>query len=183
LLSTVASHEQDLTLAMLLGLLSEVFSIFMACMLLPLFRKYHEGLAFAFLAFGIAGLLAVADDNSNLASLLALGLEFAKKGANNPESFHTLANIACQTREWTHLMSLLISGLSLPVLSTILILSNLVPKFLAIWGLIASLLMIVGIVLMILGINLFFLLIPLALHQLFFAFWLMLKGFRVQALK
>lgn len=59
--------------------------------------------------------------------------------------------------------------------------TKIVPKFISIWGLIATVLLFLITILKLFGVNiplLDILLVPMILNELFLAFWLMIKGFK-----
>jgi hypothetical protein len=179
-LTVVGLHADQITIGMLLGIISAALSIGMAARLLPVFKKYNEVLAFAFLAFSVLDFVCIAADNSNIEALLAVSRQYNKEGAAAAGTVFTLAGtVAYEARLWTHLMTLLVACISLSVFYYLLFRYRLLPRWLSFWGLISTVLMAAAIVLMIFGKSEnILLLVPLALNQLVLIIWLLVKGLR-----
>jgi uncharacterized protein DUF4386 len=61
-----------------------------------------------------------------------------------------------------------------------------IPKFISVWGILATIILFVITIIKLLGINLTILnalLIPMILNELFLAFWLIVKGFNVETIE
>ena len=86
-----------------------------------------------------------------------------------------------EARLWTHLMTILIPAITALVFFYVLFMYRLVPRFIAVWGFTAAILMAIAIVLMIYGkVESILLLAPFGLNQLFLSIWLMVKGFKTR---
>ena len=181
-LTAVAGHSNELTAGMLLGLLSGALSIAMAARVLPIFKQYNAVLAFAFLAFSILDFTNIAADNTSIQSLLAAGKQYVQSGVSPAGSYSTAAGtVAYEARLWTHLMTILIPAITALVFFYVLFMYRLVPRFIAVWGFTAAILMAIAIVLMIYGkVESILLLAPFGLNQLFLSIWLMVKGFKTR---
>lgn len=182
-LISVAAHAPQVIASMLLGLLNEVISISVAMLLFPVFKRQHGLLAIAFLVFSSVSLMAVAADNANVQAMLALSKAYTKAGAPDAGYFETAGTVAYANRLWTHLMTFLISCLPSAVFYYLLFTSRLVPRFIAVWGFIGVLCMLIAVLLEIFNKGSFMLLyLPIGLNQLFLAIWLMVKRFNKGAI-
>ncbi len=180
-LTVVDPHADQLTIGMLLGIISGAVSIGMAARLLPVFKKYNEVLAFALLAFSVLDFVCIATDNSNIEALLAVSRQYNKDGAAAGTAFTLAGTIAYEARLWTHLMTLLVPCISLSIFYFLLFRYRLLPRWLTVWGLIGTLSMATAIMLMIFGKSeRILLLLPLGLNQLVLIIWLLVKGFRTE---
>lgn len=177
-LMSVATHSSQVTLAMILGIIDGIISITIASLLLPIFRKYSETLAFAFLSFSIVNFVTIVIDNVSIQSLLTLSKEYVKSGTADANHIQTLGVVAYATRLWTHWMTILIPCLSSSVFFYLLFKSRLLPRFISILGLISTALMALAILLMIFDKGSYmWLMVPFGLNGLLLTFWLLLKGF------
>jgi hypothetical protein len=183
-LTVMAAHSFEITLAMVLGLAAEVLSMVAAVMLLPVFKKQHEGAAYAYLMLSAVTFAAVATDNINIQSLLALSKDYVQ--AVNPDAhyFQTLGAVAHAARLWTHLMTLLVASLPFSVFFYLMFSSKLIPRFISVWGFIGVAMMASATLLTIFERNsslLFY--VPLGLNQLVLVVWLLVKGFQYPSTK
>jgi hypothetical protein len=181
-LTQVSAHSNEVMVSMMLGFINEAISIGIAAMLLPIFRKHSETLAFTFLALTVAGFGMVVADNVSVQSLLTLSREYVKAGAPASEYFQTAGAVCYATRLWTHLAIMLVSGLPLSVFYYLFFTSRLIPRFISVWGLIGTVLMFIAVVMMIFDKGSYMaLFLPLGLNQMFLAVWLVVRGFKAPA--
>jgi hypothetical protein len=131
------------------------------------------------LALAVAGFSLQAGDNGALLSMLSLSQEYATAGAAKSEFFQALAVVAGSARKWAHYTSLLVAVSWIFLLYTLLFHFRLVPRLLAAFGLIASMLQIMGVTLRgFLGYPPEMrLAMPLAPTYVALAVWLIVKGF------
>ncbi|MCJ7471993.1 MAG: DUF4386 domain-containing protein, partial [Actinobacteria bacterium] len=90
---------------------------------------------------------------------------------------------------WNSLISTIVFSISALILNYILYRSKLIPRWLAIWGLVGAILHIIGGTLGMFDVvaesstlGMVFV-IPLALEEMVFAVWLIVKGFNLSAIK
>jgi len=178
-LTSVSAHSSQVTIAMLLGIISGVISISTAILLLPIFKKQSEKGAYAYLVFSIVGFAAVAADNTSIQSLLTLSKEYVKAANPDAHYFQVLGAVAYATRLWTHLMTLLVACLPLTAFYYLLLITKLIPRFISVWGLIGIPLIALAVLLIIFDKGSYMLLfVPFGLNQLFLVVWLLTKGFQ-----
>ena len=179
-LTKTSAHSSQIIGSMLLGFINGIIDIVIAVLLLPIFKKQSEILAYVFLAFSILGFITVTADNVSVQSLLALSKEYVKAGTPANSYFQTLGAVAYSTRLWTHLIIILVSGLPFSVFYYLLFKTKLVPRFISIWGFIATVMMVIAVLLMIFDrSSSMMLFIPMGLNQIFLAGWLIVKGFNL----
>src|SRR5256885_10011241 len=134
------------------------------------------------LALAITSFALQAVDNGHILSMLSLSQEYAKAGADKADFFQSLAVVVGSARKWSHYSFLLVIGSWIFLLCGLLYRFRLVPRALAAFGLLGSLLQIAGVTLR--GLWGFppetRLAMPLAPAYVALALWLIVKGFDEQ---
>jgi high-affinity Fe2+/Pb2+ permease len=131
------------------------------------------------LALAIASFSLQAVDNAHLLAMLSLSQEYAKAGAEKTDLFQALAVVVGSARKWSHFSFLLAVGCWIFLLCSLLYRFRLVPRALAAFGAVGSLLQIAGVTLRgLLGYPPETrLAMPLAPAYVALALWLIVKGF------
>lgn len=181
-LENAAGSSFQLRTAVLLFLASGALVLGIAIAAWPVFRQYHYGLALWFLALAIANLSLQAGESGTVLSMLSLSQEYGRAGAADASVFRVVADAVGSARRWAHFTQLLTIVSWMFVLYMLLWRTGLVPRVLAILGMITTLMQITGVPLRaFLGYGLIMeMAIPLAPVHLALALWLMVKGFRVK---
>ena len=142
-------------------------------------RQYSSAMALWLLALAIASFSLQAVDNAHLLSMLSLSEAYAKAGAEKADVFQALAVVVGSARRWSHYSFLLIVGSWIFLFCGLLYRFRLVPRALAVFGLVGSLLQIGGVTLR--GLWGYppetRLAMPLAPAYMALALWLIVKGF------
>ena len=165
--------------AVFLLFVGSAIAIATAIAALPVVRRYSYAMALWLVALAVAGFSLQAVDNARLLSMLSLSQEYVRTGAAKPELFQALALVVGAARKWAHYTYLLVAVSWILLLFAVLYRFRLVPRALAAFGLIASILQITGVTLR--GMMGYSpetrLAMPLAPAYLALAVWLMVKGF------
>jgi|SRR5438128_1745020 len=145
----------------------------------PIFRQYSEAMTLWPLAASVIMFLMQAVDNAHILSMLSLSQQYAQAGGPD-ELFQTLAAVVGSTRRWVHFTELFVIDRWIFLLYISLFRSALVPRALAVFGLLTVVLHFTAIPLRgFLGSSLVTPLgVPMGLSQLALAVWLMAKGFK-----
>lgn len=176
-LTAAAANSTKIIISTLLLFLSGIMSIVIATLLFPIFKKHSFTLSILYLAFCVISFIAISIDNIGVLYMLELSNEFAKNGTNNSDALTTLGNLAYKNHWWTHYMSLLVSSFPVFVLYYTLYVSKLIPKAIAVFGMIAAILLFTEILSSILGNSISMnMMMPMGLIQLIFPLWLIFKG-------
>jgi hypothetical protein len=176
-LTTTSVNSNEIIISTLLLFLSGITSVFIAIILLPIFKKHSITLAFLYLAFSIVSFIAISIDNVSVLSMLELSVEYTKNETGNSDILNALGNIFYKKHWWTHYLSLLISCFPVFILYYTLYISKLIPKVISIVGIIAVILMFVEILFSIFGNSISMnMLLPIGLIQLILPLWLIFKG-------
>jgi uncharacterized protein DUF4386 len=176
-LATAAGSALQIRVGVLLAFVLGALTLAIAIAATPIFRRYGERMALAFLALSIVGLATLAADNVGILNMVSLSLESAKAGASN-ELFQTLGRMARSTWYGAHFTNLMLGHATGLVFIVILYRSALVPRALAAFGLAAALVSLPAVVMPLLGYRFVYLMIiPAALSQLAVTLWLIVRGF------
>jgi len=179
LLANAARSPALVRTAVLLLFAGSAVAVGIAITGMPTFRPYSATMALWLLSLGVAGFALQAVDNGALLSMLSLSQEYAKAGVAKTELYETLAVVVGSARKWAHYSYLLVVGSWIFLLYGLLYRFRLVPRALAAFGLVGSLLQITGVTMRgLLGYPpITVLAMPLAPAYVALAVWLMVKGF------
>ena len=153
---------ESLIIILLLELISGAAVIGLAVLIFPILKPHNKNLTLVYTVIKIIeGVLII------VATILLLSSRL-------------------EVRDWIFVISAYIFGIRFLMLSYLLYQSKLVPRFIAVWGLIASIVLIVAsLINMIAGntvIPFIFSHLPVILNELFLAIWLIVKGFNSEAI-
>jgi hypothetical protein len=191
-LINVAANEKQVILVAFLELIMAVAVAGVAFMIYPILKqstdtKNKEGLALwyvgtritegALFFVGIIGLL----------SLLTLSQEFVKAGALDASYFQTVGTALLAARDLAYMLGQTIFCVGALMLYYLLYQSRRIPRWLSVWGFIgAPLMLAAGFLLLVDGdpnsTLSTVLYAPLALQEMVFAVWLIVKGFNSSAI-
>jgi uncharacterized protein DUF4386 len=178
-LANAAGMPNQVRAAVLLLFVGSAIAIGIASTAWSVFRRHSSTMALWLLALAIASFSLQAVDNAHLLSMLSLSQEYAKAGAEKADLFPALAVVVGAARKWSHYSFLLAVGSWIFLLCGLLYRFRLVPRALAAFGLMGSLLQIAGVTLR--GLWGYppetRLAMPLAPAYVALALWLIVKGF------
>ncbi len=174
-LTSTSENANQIISSMVLGIFSGIASIVIAILLLPIFKSYNKNLAYLYFAFCIINFISIMIDNVSVVSMLELSKEYVKNTSN--DSLGILKALVYQKHFWTHYFYLLISCFPVFVLYYTFYISKLIPRVLAIFGIIAVILMFIEELFSIFGNSISMnMLLPLGLIQLILPIWLIIRG-------
>jgi len=178
-LVNVSTNEMQVIIGMLIELIWALAVVGIPVMLFPILKKHNEGLALGFFSLRFIEAVSVIVHSIILLSLLTLSQEFVKAGAPDASYYLPLGTLLLAARDWTFMIgSGLVWSLSALLLNYVLYRSKLIPRWLSGWGLVGAVLSFATYFLGFFSINLTdFLFLPIALQEMVFAVWLIVKGF------
>ena len=178
-LAIAAANSAQVRAAVFLLFVGSAFATAIAIAAWPIFRHYSSTMGLWLVALAVAAFSLQAVDNSALLSMLSLSQEYAKAGAVKTELFQALAVVVGSARKWAHYTYLLVAVSWILLLFTTLYRFRLVPRALAAFGIVASILQIAGVTLRgVLGYPPEMrLALPMAPAYIGLAVWLIVKGF------
>lgn len=187
LLSAVYANQGSLILGQMLIFLMLTAMVGTAVLLYPILKKHSETLA---LGYVLARTLEVTTISVGLVAgllLVPLSWDFSTVGGGDMASAAVLAESLKMAGDWTgYLGAQMVFSLSALVLNWAFLRYGLIPRWLALWGVIGVPLMFAsGLLVMFESLNLSasalnLLVVPLAVQEMVMAGWLIVKGLRRQ---
>jgi hypothetical protein len=184
ILVNVSANTTQVITGVLLLLIDSAAVVGIAVMMFPILKKYNEALALGYVGFRVIEAAIIIVASIILLSLLTLSQEYVQAAAPDASYFQTLGSLLLAVWDWALLLGIMIVfGLTALILNYLLYQSELVPRWLSGWGLIGAILLLAAGLLEIFGINLTDLInLPIALQEMVFAIWLIVKGFKPSAI-
>ena len=181
-LADAAAYSTQIKVAVFLLLANCALTIVISTLAYPALRQSGEAAAVLLAAVSVIMFSLQAVDNAHLMSMLSLSREYVQRGGGGgaDEIFQTLAAVTRSARRWVHYSELLVIDAWIGLLYSLLYRFRLVPRGLAVFGLVTVLLHFAGITLpLLLGYTSVTLLgVGLALSHIALSGWLLIKGFR-----
>ena len=185
-LTGVANHPNQLAVAALLYLIAAGGSVGIAIVLYPLLKQINAALALGSVVCRTIEAVFYTAAVVSLLSILPLGQQFATTPTIDRAPIQAIADALVSIRENSTLVAVFAFTLGALMYYTLFYRSLLVPRWLSGWGIVAALLMMTACLLALFsnspvtGYTLFIL--PIAVQEMVFAVWLLVKGFTASAL-
>jgi hypothetical protein len=174
--------ELQVFVGLLIELIWALAVVGIPVMLFPILKRHNNALARGFYSLRFIEAISTIVGSIILLTLLALSQEFVAAGAPGASYYHTLGSLLLAAREGGFMIgSGLVWSLSALVLNYVLYRSNLVPRWISGWGLLGGALSFAAYFLQFFGISLDILFLPIAVQEMVFAVWLIVKGFNTSA--
>lgn len=185
-LTNTYPHATQWLVGTLITHINDAAIIGYAVLLFPVLKRFGEGLALGYVVFKALEATMLVVSAGVLLSLIVLSQRYLAAGATDTSFFPVSADLTLQQAFWASRLGTLAYLVATPVLNYLLYRSQLVPRFIAVWGFIAVLLLATGLAIGIGDPTRGFqpgqlLVIPIILWELFFATWLIVRGFRGSA--
>jgi hypothetical protein len=177
-LATVLSNSTQVIIGALLMLINSVIVIGHGIMMFPILKRYNERIPFGYLSARLAEGIVLAA--GILFLLLQVPLSRAYLQAGNPDAayFQALSTLSLQANFYAYQFGMIAVGFAGGLLNYVFYKVNLIPRGLAIWGLLGYVVLLSGSVVEVLGFDLRLIhTIPGGLWELFIGVWLIAKGF------
>src|SRR5438067_612229 len=173
-----APHAQQLGASALFGLALGALFTAVVITVFPIVRASSQALALWLVTLGAVSLALAAVEHASVMSMVSLSHAYANAAIGARDQFLALRGVVASARNWAHYFARLLDGATLLVFYLALFRFALVPRALAVIGLLATLLQITGIGVVFFGHDVVLpLLAPLGLAQLALSVWLLTKGF------
>ncbi len=178
-LVNAAGHSSQIALSAIVGVAMGLVSMGVASLLYPVFRQRSQSLGLFYFALVVAGFALTVVENISVMSMLSLSQAYAEAGGAQPELYEGLRIVVKSTRNWTHYISLIVSGCTLFAFYVAMYRFKLIPRLLSTVGLLAVCSQLYAVSTPLFGIHVDFRFIaPLGICQIILAFWLIARGFR-----
>lgn len=186
-LALVHGNESTIVLGAVLVLVMGFPLAMVPVVMYPLFKDYSRVLALGAIIFrGVLEAVTYIIIALSTLLLIPLSREFVVSGAAEASYFYTLGMLTRQTGYWTEHILALVFSLGSLMLSWLFYKTRLIPRWLALWGFLGSILYIAAPVLnmfdpahqaLSLGVKWGNLMAPLAIQEMVFGLWVIVKGF------
>jgi len=183
-LVNVSANERQVIIGMLIELIWALAVVGIIVTLFPILKKHNEALALGFFGLRFMEAISTIIHSIILLSLLTLSQEYAAAGIPDASYFQTAGTLFLAAREWTFLIgSGLVWSLSALILNYLLYQRKLIPRWLSVWGFVGAALSFGNYLPQFFGIDsIEILFLPIAVQEMVFAVWLIVKGFNSSAI-
>jgi len=177
-LSGVAVNQMQISAGALLMLINSVFVASIGVLMFPVLKPHHEFAAHAYLITRAVEAVMLVVGVVFLLLLIPLGQEYVDAGAGDGSVLPSLARVAQEGSQYSYWMAMIALGLGSLLFCRVLLRANLVPRFMAIWGMVGYAIFAAGGILEVLGYGVGLALsVPGGLFEVAFGVLLILKGF------
>lgn len=177
-LSTISANSMKLAIGAMLMLMTSAWDATHGILMFPVLKPHSELIALGYLSFRIVNAVFLALQVLFILLQIPLGDEYLKAGTTDPSYLQALSNQFIQVNLYAYQIAMIFVGLACLLMCYILYRAKLVPRFLAVWGLVGYATILCGSLLEVMGFDLQLLhTIPGGLWELFIGVWLIVKGF------
>jgi hypothetical protein len=191
-LAQVAANEQSIILGAILVLVMGFSLAMIPVMMFPIFRKTNEPLALGAVVFrGVLEAVTYMVIVLCWLILIPVGQEFVSVSAADVATFQAMGNFIKQAVYWTEHLLALVFTIGALMLYWLFFKTKLIPSWLALWGFFGAILYFAAPILnmfdplhpaLSLGVKWGNLMAPLAIQEMVFALWMIIKGFNSTAI-
>lgn len=158
-----------------------------AIVLYPIVKKYNQVLALGFLSFRIISGVVLIIGTAILLSILVISQEFVKSSSENLWAFEAFGNVLKTIRDYiNHMFMVFTIGIANLMLYILFLKTKLIPKWLAVWGILGVVLSMLASVLLLFNIvdvitvEYLVLNAPTGLFEFVLGIWFIFKGFNTK---
>ena len=181
-LSAVSANSMLLAIGAILWLMAVVGDAAHGVLMFPVLKPHSERIAVGYLGFRILDAAFIAIMVLFILVQIPIGSEYLKAGAD-ASYLQVLSNVFMRAQLDAYNLAMITLGVASLMLCYTLYRAKLVPRFLAVWGLVGYAIILCGSVLEVLGFGLLSIhAIPGGLWKLFIGVWLIVKGFNPPAI-
>ena len=183
-LTNISANENTLIIGTFLVLIDAVAVAGIAIVIYPVLKKHNETLALGYVGARIGESLLFSINVITTLTLLTLSQEFTKAGSLDTSYYQILGTVLLAAGNWAYLLGLgLAFAISAMILNFVLYQSKLIPRWLSGWGFVGAALVFANYLLESFGMKpVEILFIPIAVQEMVFAVWLIIKGFNSSAI-
>lgn len=180
-LATLSANSMLLAIGAVLWLMAAAWDAAHGVLMFPVLKQHHERMAVGYLGFRIMDALLITIMVLFILLQIPLGGEYLKAGAD-ASYLQALSAVFMQAQLDAYNIAMFTLGISGLILCYSFYKSKLIPRVLAVWGLVGYATILCGSVLEVLGFNLLSVhAIPGGLWEVFIGVWLIVKGFNSPA--
>jgi hypothetical protein len=181
-LSAVAANSTMLAIGAILWLLAVVGDAAHGVLMFPILKRHSERMAIGYLAARIVDAIFIAVMVLFALIQIPLGSEYLKAAAPDAPSLQALSALFSQAQLYAYEIGMSALGVSGMLLCTTLYRAKLLPRWLAVWGLVGYAIIFCGMLSAVMGSGLGDLSsLPGGLWEIFVGVWLIVKGLNTSA--
>jgi Domain of unknown function (DUF4386) len=181
-LAKVSANSMTLAFAAILWLLAVVGDAAHGVLMFPILKPHNERIAVGYLAFRIMDAVFIAIMVLFVLLQIPLASAYLNAAAADASALQALSTVFAQAQLYAYELGMITLGISGLMLCSTLYKANLVPRWLAVWGLLGYATILVGMVSAIMGSGLGDLSSYAGgLWEVFVGVWLIVKGFNAPA--
>lgn len=181
-LATLPANSMLLAIAAVLWLMAVAWDAAHGVLMFPILKHHSERVAVGYLGFRIMDALFIAIMVLFVLVQIPIGGEYLNAGASDAPSLRALSAVFMQAQLDAYNIAMATLGISGLILCYSFFKSKLVPRPLAVWGLVGYATILCGSVLEVLGFDLQTIhAVPGGLWEVFIGVWLIVKGFNPSA--
>ena len=178
-LASIAANSTLVAIGVMLWLLAVAGDAANGIIMFPVLKQYSERIAFGYFGARIMDAVFVGVMALLILFQLPLASEYVKAGASDTSYLQGLSSVFMQAQLYAYHFGMLTVGFAGVMLNFVLYRAQLLPRVLAVWGLVGYAVILFGSVLEVLGFNLMMIqTLPGGLWEVFIGgVWLIAKGF------
>jgi hypothetical protein len=186
-LASVSENETQVIIGSLVELVNGILVAGIGIAMFPILRLHSASIALWYASFRVVEFVTHVVNVIGTLPLIPLSREYVKAGAVEASYSQALGNLILAERDWNYLIYVVVFCTGALMFYYSLYKSRLVPRFLSVWGLVATLALLTAGILGMFGLDyksmLFMILAaPIALNELTLSIWLIVKGFNPTAI-
>ncbi|HEV7234979.1 MAG TPA: DUF4386 domain-containing protein [Ktedonobacteraceae bacterium] len=181
-LSTVSANSMMLAIGALLWLMAVAGDAAHGVLMFPILKQHSERIAFGYLASRIVDAVFIAVSVLFTLFQIPLGSEYLKAVVPNTFYLQALSTLSIQANLYAYNIGMIALGLAGLMLNYMFYRAKLVPRWIAVWGLVGYAIIFCGMVSEVMGSRLGLISsLPGGLWEVFVGVWLIAKGFNSSA--
>jgi hypothetical protein len=181
-LSTVSANSMMLAIGAILWLMAVAGDAAHGVLMFPVLKQHSERIALGYLASRIVDAVFIAVFVLFILLQIPLGSEYLKAVAPNTFYLQALSTLAIQANLYAYDIGMIALGLAGLMLNYMFYRAKLVPRWIAVWGLVGYAIIFFGMVSEVMGSGLGLVSsLPGGLWEVFIGVWLIAKGFNSPA--
>src|SRR5437763_3165840 len=182
-LSTVSANSMMLAIGAILWLMAVAGDAAHGVLMFPVLKQHSERIAFGYLASRIVDAVFIAVSVLFILLQIPLGSEYLKAVVPNTFYLQALSTLSIQANLYSYEIGMIALGLAGLMLNYIIYWAKLVPRWIAVWGLVGYAIIFCGMVSAVMGSGLGLVSsLPGGLWEVFVGVWLIVKGFNSSAI-
>ena len=177
-LSTIAANATLLAVGAVLWLITVAGDAAHGVLMFPVLRPHNERMAFGYLSARLMDAMFIAVMILLILLQIPVGVEYLKAGSSDTSYLEALSAVLTQGNLYAYEIAMITVGVAGLILNAMFYRTQLIPRALAVWGLVGYAVLLGGSVLQVLGFHLNSMqAIPGGLWEVFIGVWLIAKGF------